>query len=215
MTTMKRRAAKPVPPHVPEEQDSVRQRVLGAAFSSFLEKGYARTSMLEIASRARISKRDLYAMCNGKPAMLKELVSERARRMRLPLDLPAVRDRKQLAVALTAFGVAIMQGICSRPVLVLQRLAVAVAEDEPEVAQTFDGAGRKVNRAALRRFLAQAQDRMVLGPGDPAAMVEDFFALLWGDLLVELLLGVATPPSERELKQKAGRATAKFLKLYP
>jgi len=215
MTTMKRRAAKPVPPHVPEEQDSVRQRVLGAAFSSFLEKGYARTSMLEIASRARISKRDLYAMCNGKPAMLKELVSERARRMRLPLDLPAVRDRKQLAAALTAFGVAIMQGICSRPVLVLQRLAVAVAEDEPEVAQTFDGAGRKVNRAALRRFLAQAQDRMVLGPGDPAAMVEDFFALLWGDLLVELLLGVATPPSERELKQKAGRATAKFLKLYP
>jgi len=212
---MKRRAAKPVPPHVPEEQDSVRQRVLGAAFSSFLEKGYARTSMLEIASRARISKRDLYAMCNGKPAMLKELVSERARRMRLPLDLPAVRDRKQLAAALTAFGVAIMQGICSRPVLVLQRLAVAVAEDEPEVAQTFDGAGRKVNRAALRRFLAQAQDRMVLGPGDPAAMVEDFFALLWGDLLVELLLGVATPPSERELKQKAGRATAKFLKLYP
>jgi len=55
----------------------------------------------------------------------------------------------------------------------------------------------------------------VLGPGDPAAMVEDFFALLWGDLLVELLMGVATPPSERELKQKAGRATAKFLKLYP
>jgi len=212
---MKRRADKPLAPQLPEEQESVRQRVLGAAFSSFLEKGYARTSMLEIASRARISKRDLYAMCNGKPAMLKELVSERARRMRLPLDLPAVRDRKQLAAALTAFGVAIMQGICSRPVLVLQRLAVAVAEDEPEVAQTFDGAGRKVNRAALRRFLAQAQDREVLGPGDPAAMVEDFFALLWGDLLVELLMGVATPPSERELKQKAGRATAKFLKLYP
>jgi len=212
---MKRRAAKPLAPQVPEEQESVRQRVLGAAFSSFLEKGYARTSMLDVANRARISKRDLYAMCAGKPAMLRELVSERARRMRLPLDLPAVSDRKQLVAALTAFGVAIMQGICSRPVLVLQRLAIAVAEDEPDVAQTFDGAGRKVNRAALRRFLAQAQDRKVLGPGDPAAMVEDFFALLWGDLLVELLLGVATPPSERELKQKAGRATAKFLKLYP
>ena len=212
---MKRRAAKPLAPQVPEEQESVRQRVLGAAFSSFLEKGYARTSMLDVANRARISKRDLYAMCAGKPAMLRELVSERARRMRLPLDLPAVSDRKQLVAALTAFGVAIMQGICSRPVLVLQRLAIAVAEDEPDVAQTFDGAGRKVNRAALRRFLAQAQDRKVLGPGDPAAMVEDFFALLWGDLLVELLLGVATPPSERELKQKARRATAKFLKLYP
>jgi hypothetical protein len=108
-----------------------------------------------------------------------------------------------------------MQGICSRPVLVLQRLAVAVAEDEPEVAQTFDGAGRKVNRAALRKFLVQAQARNLLGPGEPAAMAEDFFALLWGDLLVELLMCVATPPSLRALNRKARRATDKFLKLYP
>ena len=91
MAIMERRAANSPQPKLPEEQESLRQRVLGAAFSTFLDKGYARTSMLDIASRARISKRDLYAMCAGKPAMLKELVSERARRMRLPLE-----DRKSV-----------------------------------------------------------------------------------------------------------------------
>jgi AcrR family transcriptional regulator len=210
---MKRRAAK-LRPVVATEQDPVRQRVLGAAFAALLEKGYARMSMLDVASRARISKRDLYAMCSGKPAMLRELVSERARRMRMPLDLPTVSDRKQLGDTLAAFGLAVMQGICSRPVLVLQRLAIGLAEDEPEVAQTFDGAGRKVNRAALTRLLAQAQARKLLGPGDPAAMTEDFFALLWGDLLIEVLMGVVAPPALPALRRKARQATDRFLKLY-
>src|SRR5262245_43462602 len=100
MSSMKRRAAKPLAPQVSEEQDSVRQRVLGAAVSSFPKKGYVRTSSLDVAHRARIFKRNMSAMCTGKPAMLRELVSERARRMRLPLDLHAVSDRKQLVAAL-------------------------------------------------------------------------------------------------------------------
>src|SRR6516162_7422418 len=93
-----------------EDADTQRQRVLGAAFATFLEKGYARTSMLDIASRAKISKRDLYAMCSGKPAMLREVIAERARRMRLPLDLPPVKDRRSLIATLNAFGLAVLQG---------------------------------------------------------------------------------------------------------
>ena len=37
-----------------------RQRILGAAFSAFMANGYAETSTLEIATRARVSKRALY-----------------------------------------------------------------------------------------------------------------------------------------------------------
>jgi AcrR family transcriptional regulator len=153
-------------------------------------------------------------MCSGKPAMLRELVSERARRMRLALDLPAASTREELAATLAAFGLAIMQGVSSRPVLVLQRLAVAVAEEEPEVARTFDESGRKVNRSALRKFLATAQARQLVGPGDPVAMTDDFFGLLWGGLLLELLLGVAAPPPLPALRRKARQAAEKFLKLH-
>jgi hypothetical protein len=39
-----------------------RERILDAAFASFMKSGYATTSTLEIATRARVSKRELYAV---------------------------------------------------------------------------------------------------------------------------------------------------------
>jgi hypothetical protein len=45
-------------------------------------------------------------------------------------------------------------------------------------------------------------------------MMDDFFALLWGGLLIELLMGVTPPPSPRALTRKAQQATTKFLELY-
>jgi len=43
------------------DETGVRARILEAAFAAFMEKGYATTSTLEIATRARVSKRELYA----------------------------------------------------------------------------------------------------------------------------------------------------------
>src|SRR3954470_21341885 len=42
------------------EDSPVRDRILEAAFAAFRERGYATTSTLEIAQRARVSKRELY-----------------------------------------------------------------------------------------------------------------------------------------------------------
>jgi hypothetical protein len=45
-------------------------------------------------------------------------------------------------------------------------------------------------------------------------MVTDFFALLWGNELVLLLLGVMDPPPPQAMSERARQATEKFLKLY-
>src|SRR5437016_11657243 len=81
-----------------------RNRILGAAFSAFMEGGYAQTSTLEIATRARVSKRELYALFGNKEAMLVACITERAQRLQAPLDLPALRDREGLAKVLTVVG---------------------------------------------------------------------------------------------------------------
>jgi hypothetical protein len=44
------------------EEAAVRERILEAAFAAFMKSGYATTSTLEIATRARVSKRELYAL---------------------------------------------------------------------------------------------------------------------------------------------------------
>ena len=42
-------------------ENPMRERILRAAFQAFMEDGYAGTSTLDIATRAKASKRDLYA----------------------------------------------------------------------------------------------------------------------------------------------------------
>ena len=62
----------------------MRARILRAAFQAFTENGYAGTSTLQIATRAKVSKRDLYAIFANKQAMLVACIKTRLEKMRMP-----------------------------------------------------------------------------------------------------------------------------------
>jgi AcrR family transcriptional regulator len=79
------------------DETTVRERILDAAFRAFRKSGYATTSTLEIATRARVSKRELYELVGNKQEMLIACISERAKRLDVPADLPMLRDRETLA----------------------------------------------------------------------------------------------------------------------
>lgn len=196
------------------DQAPARRRILDAAFSAFTERGYAETSTLEIATRARVSKRELYALVGRKQDMLVACITERARKLRLPADMPVPRDRETLAEVLAGFGAQLLREVSDPTVIAVFRLAIAEAERAPEVAQALDSIGREASRAALKKMLTQARSSGLLS-GDPAEMVRQFTALLWGDLMVSLLLRVADPPSPREIMRRARKATDAFLQLYP
>jgi AcrR family transcriptional regulator len=174
------------------EELAVKQRILEAAFSAFMASGYAATSTLEIASRARVSKRALYALVGNKQEMLAACIRERAKRLQLPTDLPEPRDREDLAQVLIAFGTKLLR----------------------EIAQTLDSVAYETTRAALRGIMARAQSSGLLG-GHPHEMAEHFAGLLWGNLLLRLLLRIAEQPSPNEITRRARDATAAFLRLYP
>ena len=70
------------------DETVVRERILDAAFAAFMKSGYAAASMLEIATRARVSKRELYALVGNKQEMLIACISKRAKRFDVPADLP-------------------------------------------------------------------------------------------------------------------------------
>jgi AcrR family transcriptional regulator len=188
-------------------------RITGAAFEAFIEKGYAGTSTLEIATRAKISKRDLYANFPSKQAILVACIANRAARMRLPPDLPAPRSREMLASILTRFGATVVREVCQPEVIAMFRLAISEAGRSPDVAEILN-ANRTVNRNALTELLADAQAARILGHGDPQQMMEQFFALLWGDLMLTRLLGVAASPTPAEIGRRAHAATEGFLELY-
>jgi AcrR family transcriptional regulator len=196
------------------DETPVRRRILDAAFSAFMEGGYSETSTLEIASRARVSKREIYALVGNKQEMLVACIGERARRLPAPADLPEARDRATLALALAAFGTQLLREVSSPTVIAVFRLAIAEAVRAPEVARALDSVGRETSRVALTEIMARAQSSGLLG-GSPAEMAEQFAGLLWGNLFVSLLLRVADPPHPREITRRAREATAAFLRLYP
>ena len=200
----------------PEDADEnpVRRRIVGAAFSLFTERGYAETSTLEIATRARVSKRELYALVGNKQEMLVACISERAKRLRMPEDMPLVRDRESLARALVSFGSRLLREVSDPTVVAVFRLAIAEAERAPKVARALDTIGRETSSAALREMLTRARSSGLLD-GDPAEMAEQFAALLWGNLMIGLLLRVADAPNPNEIKRRSRNATTAFLRLYP
>jgi AcrR family transcriptional regulator len=191
---------------------AVRARILDAAFAAFMERGYAATSTLEIATRARVSKRELYALVGNKLEILVACISTRAERMRVPADIPEPRDHETLARILTAFGTQILREITDPAVVAVFRLAIAEAVHAPEVAQTLDALGREPIRAALRQIMTRAQTVGLLD-GRPSELAEQFGTLLWGNLMVGLLLGVDERPTAREIAARAREATGAFLRL--
>jgi AcrR family transcriptional regulator len=203
-------AAQPAPPH-----GALRERILGAAFDAFMEGGYGGTSTLDIARRAKVSKRDLYAQFGSKQAMLAACIESRSERMRMPLYLPVPRSRAGLEATLVAFGTQLLLEVSRPEVLATYRLAIAEAERAPELARMLDELGRAGNQIALIELLAAALREKLLYAAEPNDIAAAFLALLWsGGLLPQLLLRLVPPPDETQRLQRARRATEQTMRLY-
>jgi hypothetical protein len=153
-------------------------------------------------------------LVGNKKEMLIACISARATRLQLPADLPVPHDRETLAHVLTSLGTQLVREITDPTVIAVFRLAIAEAVHAPEVAHALDSIGRETSRAALRQIMARAQASGYLN-GRPAELAEQFGGLMWGNLMVSLLLGIAERPNSREVAARARDATAAFLQLHP
>jgi len=199
----------------PAEAMPVRDRICYAAFGLFLEKGYEGTSTLAIATRAKVSKRELYALFRDKREMFAAGVAARAQRMTLPLDLPPARDRASLAATLFGFGKSFLHEVTQPTVIDVMRLVLAETTRSPELAETFHQTGREPPRRALVRFLTQAKADGLIGDADPERMAGLFFSLLMGDSQMQLILRVAEPPGDALIERRAHAATEAAMTLNP
>jgi len=196
------------------DETALRERILNAAFTAFLKSGYAAASMLEIATGARVSKRELYALVGNKQQMLIACIRERANRFDVPANLPVLRDRETLAQVLASFGTKVIREASDPTVIAVFRLAISEVTHAPEVARALDSIARERSRGALRKIMAGAQASGLL-TGHPAELAKQFAGLLWCDLQVSLLLGVAKRPNPREIARHARNAAAALLQLHP
>ena len=188
-------------------------RILAAAFTAFTERGFAQTSTLDIATRAKVSKRELYALFDSKHDMLVACITSYAEKLRPPADLPAPRTRAELATALSTYGAQLLRELTSPTVVAVFRLAIAEATATPTIAETLERDARAPTRAALVDLFSTAREADLL-EGSPQELADTFTSELLGTLFLSLLLGVAKAPTPRQIKARSDRAAAIVLQLH-
>ncbi len=196
--------------------DDKRERIMNAAFAVLMEHGYARASTLEIATRAKVSKRELYALFGDKKGILVQMIARRAAQMHRSLLLPMAVKRDAFAATLVEFGTTLLHEVCHPVVTALFRVAISETENDPEMARVLDENGRGAHRPALVAFLRQASRAGLIGSdADPDQVAGQFLSLLFGDVLLRVILRAIEPPSPRECTRRAQHATEVVLRLYP
>jgi AcrR family transcriptional regulator len=135
--------------------DALRDHILRAAKDVFLEVGFERAAMDEVANRARTSKRSLYAHFESKEKLFLAVIDYVRglflTRLRQPGDYAA---RPEEALAL--FGAAYLEALLYKPSIQMIRICMAEAERFPEpAARHFDVLFTEVH-ARLTTYLKTA-----------------------------------------------------------
>ena len=167
-----------------------RERVLRAATSAFLARGY-RSSVDEIARRAGVAKQTVYHHFPSKDLLFKDVARELARRVLIELE----EDPADLRSGLIAFGDAYRERVLGSAGIATFRTLV------PEIAR-FRALARSMYEASageMVRRLAEAIDREMaagrLRRDDPKFAAELLLGMLVGHDRIKRLFGVEPPPN--------------------
>jgi AcrR family transcriptional regulator len=172
-----------------------RARLLEAAIEVFLENGYARTRVQDIARRAGLTTGAMYAHFKNKAALLSEAISVHGD---IALnELVDAMGGDQHGPAALAVGVRALSGE-GRPVdrLLLEALAVSARGDENE-----DLIGPAIERmqVVLRARVDSAREAGVLDPSiSPDALVSLFQRVVLGSIVAKAIGLPTEDPDESE-----------------
>jgi TetR/AcrR family transcriptional repressor of mexJK operon len=195
-----------------------RAAVVDAARTLFLRKGYAGTTMEEIAALAGLTKRTLYNNYADKDALFTQIVAEVtayadefARGLRE--EFTAGITAANLRVTLDNLGRRLALGIVRREVVALRRLLIGEAREFPALAaEYFDRAPGQVLLALASGFERLAQVGL-LRVADARQAAAQFAYLVAGEPLDRAVL-VGTMPRREHVLACAREGVETFLARY-
>ena len=163
-----------------------RRAILEVAERSFLERGFADTSMSTIASELGGSKTTLWTYFPSKDELFAAVIDEKIEGFRRVLD-EALIPAGGTNAALSRFGHAFLNKMLAPQSIALHRLIVAEAERFPTVGDAFAVRGPDRVRSRLCRYLEEEMAAGRLRTGDPLIASRQFIALLQAGCYLERL----------------------------
>lgn len=153
-----------------------RQAILDVAKRSFLEHGFAATSMSAIAADCGGSKTTLWSHFPSKEALFQAFLDRLVGDFSEALDQALLTSGGMEAV-LRRFGSVFVAKILSEDARALKRLIAAEGHRFPELAAAFYEGGPRKTRTRLARYLEEQMAAGCLRRGDPQRAARQFLAL--------------------------------------
>jgi TetR/AcrR family transcriptional repressor of mexJK operon len=186
------------------EVEARTQELIDAAGCLFLKHGYAGVSLEAIAREARVAVRTIYVKFGGKAGLLKAVLQARRERF-FPVGKMDV-DQRPVREVIDEFAGYFYDMLCEPDAMILQRVVMAEASSNPELAETFYEAGPRMTREMLERYFARPDVRAQLRPDVPVALLPShLIACVNGDPVVRYLFPEREPPREESRRLLAER----------
>ena len=197
------------PTRTRQSAEDRRKSILAAAWTVFLDRGYANASIDAVVELAGGSKATVYQMFGNKEGLLGALVAEGAHELAhmvhdLPLD-------GALDESLHVFGRHYLNLIMRPDRMALFRLTIGECGRVPEIGDVFYRTGPEMVAKYMTDFFRSVAAAGLIETTDPERTANQFIHSLRGDLYLQNLLNPTRRPTEAELNRHIDFVVETFL----
>jgi AcrR family transcriptional regulator len=203
--------------HGNTNEDRIR-RILDASLEVFTEFSFEDSTTGEIASRSRMSKRDLYALFPNKQAMLMGVVMRemQSQEQRFRETMASKAKLRSLRSKLELIAVALVEDMLSPSMGVVRRLVILESLKQPFLGNLFFEGGVAQRCKQLSNLLGSHQTKNVsMQPPDLESAAEQYFSMVMYFPSAMAEIGMRGKWTELAIKKHASLATEQFLKANP
>ncbi|WP_405901387.1 TetR/AcrR family transcriptional regulator [Streptomyces sp. NBC_00727] len=192
------------------------QAILEAATDVFLKKGYAGTSMDDIAKLAAVSKQTVYKHFADKEKLFAEIVLATTDRIDAMVDMVAdiPADADALDENLTRLAHQFLTALTRPQVIQLRRLVIANADAFPELGAAWYEQGFERVLATLADTFRRLTDEGLLKTSDPVLAAHHFAGLLLWIPVNQAMFHGSGRHSDADLERYAHGGIRTFLAAY-
>lgn len=187
-----------------DEVEARLQELLDTAGRLFLKNGYTKTSLESIARAAHVAVRTIYVKFGGKAGLLHAVLA--AKRDRYFSSPPMDSDPRPFKEVVADFARQLLELKNSQEAIDMQRVVMAEAPTDLELAEAFWNGGPRQTREMLGRFFARPDIRAQLRADVPLDLLPEYLMSgISGDQLCRFVLAKQSRKPEeieRELEQR-------------
>lgn len=191
-----------------------REAILAVAARSFLEQGYAGTTMSNVAATLGGSKGTLWRYFASKEELFAAVIDQstttyRARLLEI-LDDPC----GDVVMTLTRLCTSIVERITAPDAVALQRLVMAEAGRFPEMGVIFYDRAPRQTHALVASFLEGAMEQGHLRPDEPLKAARLLVSLCLSGYQQKMMMGVVKTASADVIASDIDEAINVFMRAY-